>query len=247
MNGSLFYSAGHTKALHFAQQTLQQHKCLFASQPSKKVTHLLLDVPSFDGCGMLRSGESIEEILAQLDDKVTVIGGNLQHPALASYKTVDLLRDPIYVAENADITAHCAITEATTRLPVILKGCSVLVIGWGRIGKCLSALLKNMGAVVSIAARKEADRAMVLTLGYDAEDAEKLDYSLVRYRVIFNTAPAPVISTDALQYCRPDCLLIDLASAKGIDSTDALWLRGLPNQNAPESSGKLIARTILRL
>lgn len=247
VNGTLIYSAGHTKALDYARKTLEQYNCLFASAPSKKATHLLLDVPSFDKDGSLRGGGDIAPILAQLDSGITVIGGNLQHPALANYKTVDLLRDPFYIAENADITAHCAVTEAATRLPVTLKGCQVLVIGWGRIGKCLAGLLKGMGAVVSVAARKEADRAMLQTLGYDTEDAAKLDYSLVRYRVIFNTAPAPVIAKDALQYCNPDCLLIDLASEKGIDSPAVIWARGLPNKNAPESSGKLIARSILRL
>ena len=247
MNDTLFYSAGHTKALNYTRKILQQHNCFFTDAPNKKVTHLLLDVPSFEADGSLRGGGDIAPVLAQLDSGITVIGGNLKHPALVNYKTVDLLRDPFYIAENADITAHCAIVEAATRLPVTLKGCQVLVIGWGRIGKCLAGLLKNAGAVVSVAARKEADRAMLQTLGYDTEDAAKLDYSLVRYRVIFNTAPAPVIDKDALQYCSPDCLLIDLASQKGIDSPSVIWARGLPNKNAPESSGKLIARSILRL
>ncbi len=247
MNGSVFYSAGHTKALEYAEKALRRHGCIFATQPCKDVTHLLLDVPSFAPDGSLRGGGMIADVLASLDSKVTVIGGNLQHPALSEYKATDLLCDPIYLAENADITAHCAIKLAMSQLPVTLKGCQVLVIGWGRIGKCLASLLRNMGAIVTVAARKEADRAMLLTLGYDVEDANRLDYSLVRYRVIFNTVPAGMLSADALQYCNSDCLKIDLASVKGIDDTSALWARGLPGKDAPETSGELIARSILRL
>lgn len=40
---------------------------------------------------------------------------------------------------------------------------------------------------------------------------------------------------------------IDLASKPGIGGTDVLWARGLPGKFAPESAGKLIAQTILRL
>ena len=247
MNGSVFYCAGHTKALEYAEKALRRHGCIFAAQPLSDVTHLLLDVPSFAPDGSLRGGGMIGDILASLDSRVTVIGGNLQHPALSEYKTIDLLRDPIYVSENADITAHCAVKLAMSQLPVTLKGCQALVIGWGRIGKCLASLLRNMGAIVTVAARKETDRAMLLTLGYDVEDANRLDYGLVRYRVIFNTAPAVVITPDALQYCATDCLKIDLASTKGIDDTSTLWARGLPGKDAPETSGELIARSILRL
>jgi dipicolinate synthase subunit A len=67
------------------------------------------------------------------------------------------------------------------------------------------------------------------------------------YRVIFNTVPSPVITEDESAQCRSDCLKIDLASEVGIAGDDVLWARGLPGKDAPESSGKLIAKTILRL
>ena len=40
---------------------------------------------------------------------------------------------------------------------------------------------------------------------------------------------------------------IDLASCPGMDAPDVIWARGLPGKDAPETSGELIARTILRL
>lgn len=247
MNGYVFYPAGHTNALDYAIKALCQKGCRFASKPDSSITHLLLGVPSFEADGSLKGGGAIEAILPKLNTEITVVGGNLQHPALSGYKTLDLLQYPLYLAENADITAHCAVKVAMTQLPVTLKGCQVLVIGWGRIGKCLASLLKRMGAIVTVAARKDADRAMLLTLGYDVEDASALDYGLIRYRVIFNTVPAMVLPKSSLQYCRPECLKIDLASSKGIDDANVLWARGLPNKDAPEASGELIARSILLL
>lgn len=247
MNSLKFYSAGHTDALAYAIKALREKGCVFAQQPDHTVTHLLLGVPSFNPDGTLKGGGDLEQVLACLPKSVTIFGGNLQHPALTDCKTVDLLQDAIYLAENARITAHCAVKHAMERLPVTLWGCHVLVVGWGRIGKCLAALLKNMGAIVTVAARKEADRAMLRALGYDALDATNLDYSLLRYRVIFNTVPVMVLPAAAMQHCAADCIKIDLASKPGMESDDVIWARGLPNQDAPESSGALIAQTVLRL
>ncbi len=247
MNGHIFYSTGHTDALKYAKETLLSKGCEFSEAPGSSVTHLLLGVPSFDADGNLKGGGSIEGILRQLPQDVTVLGGNLNHPALSERKTIDLLQDPIYLAANADITAHCALRIAMMELPITLRGCHVLVVGWGRIGKCLSTLLKQLGAIVTVAARKESDRAMLQALDFDTEDIHALGYSLVRYRIIFNTVPVMVLPQDSLQYCHADCLKIDLASAPGMEGTDVKWARGLPGKYTPESSGKLIARTVLRL
>lgn len=247
MNGKVFYSAGHTDALDYAVAALERKGCLVAHTPNKNITHLLLGVPSFDADSTLKGGGSLSDTLSALSEDITVCGGNLEHPFLEDYRTVDLLQDPLYLAENARITAHCAVKVAINKLPVTLWGCHVLVIGWGKIGKCLAALLKGMGAIVTVAARKEADRAILLALGYDTLDAEKLDYSLLRYRVIFNTAPVMLLTKEAMPYCAPDCLKIDLASAPGMDGPDVIWAKGLPSKYAPEASGELIARTVLRL
>lgn len=189
----------------------------------------------------------MEDVLTALPPGITVLGGNLSAAPLTGYKTIDLLQDPLYLAENADITAHCAVKLALTKLPVTLRDCHVLVVGWGRIGKCLADLLRRMGAIVTVAARKEADRAMLIALGYDAADPQALGYALLRYRVIFNTVPLMILPGEATQYCTPDCLKIDLASSPGIEGSDVIWARGLPNRDAPESSGSLIARSVLRL
>ncbi len=241
MNGHIFYSAGHTDALDYAVNMLQQKGCQFAAAPVGAVTDLLLGVPC------QQTDADLQKLLTQLPKNITVFGGNLQHPCLNGYKTADLLRDPVYLSENAYITAHCAMNLAGAKLPVTWKGCHVLVIGWGRIGKCLAHMLKKAGAVVTVAARKEADRAMLLALGYDTADIAGLDYSLLRYRVIFNTVPVTVLPEEAVQYCREDCLKIDLASVLGIVGDDVIWARGLPNKSAPESSGTLIANTVLRM
>ena len=247
MYGPIFYTAGHTDALIRAEAILRKQGCQFASAPDLSVTHLLLDVPSFSADGNLRCGGSLNDILPFLSPQVNICGGYLDGHVPDGYQTIDLLADPFYVAENARITAHCATALAMQKLPCILFGCPVLIIGWGRIGKCLGSLLKNMGARVTIAARKVSDRAMLEALGYDTLNTGGLAYSLARFRLVFNTAPELILPAQAMAYAPKDCIKIDLASMPGIDGSDVIQARGLPGKDAPESSATLIAQTLLRL
>jgi dipicolinate synthase subunit A len=209
------------------------------------VTHLLLPVPSFDSDGTIKGGGELPELLKNLPKDITIVGGNLPH--FPGYRSMDLLKDPFYLSQNAYITAHCAIRLAMLQLPVTLRGCKVLIIGWGRIGKCLTRLLRAMEADLTVAARKETDRATAHALGYSAISPNELSGTLNQYRLILNTVPAIIVEKDLLGECRENCLMIDLASTPGIDSPNALWARGLPGKDAPESSGILIAKTVIRL
>ena len=247
MNKTIIYPAGNTAALTYACRNLSDRGVEIANSPAAKVTHLLLPVPSFDADGRIKGCGHPESVLADLPKNITVIGGNLTHPALQAYKTIDLLQDPTYVAVNAAITADCAIRIAGNNLPVVFQDCPVLIIGWGRIGKCLAAQLKALGANVTVSARKEADRGMLQALGYGTKSPDQLTHCLMRYRIIFNTVPAPVLSEEQVAHCQDDCVKIDLASVLGIAGKNVIWARGLPGKDAPESSGALIAKTILRL
>lgn len=240
MNVVTFYRAGICPALDYAQRLLESWGYHFLPEPGAKVQYLLLPVPSFDGEGQIKDGGDLEALLRTLPKSVTVIGGNLNTPLLDNYKTMDLLQDADYVTGNAKITAHCALKLAMEQLPVILAGQRVLIIGWGRIGKCLSQLLKNMGAQVTVAARKEPDRSMLRALGYAAVDTADIDTR--PYRVIYNTAPTMVCPD-----CPSSALKIDLASRPGLGGPDVLWARGLPRKMAPESSGALIAGCVVHI
>jgi dipicolinate synthase subunit A len=175
-----------------------------------------------------------------LPKNIVVIGGNLDRPELDYYTTIDLLQDANYLALNAKITAYCAIKLAMNQLPIILDNCPILVIGWGRIGKCLSQLLKQLGANVTICARKEAERSIVSAMGFNAVDYPQV--ALSDYRVIFNTVPTMLFPENS-----GSGLKIDLASRLGLGGDDVVWARGLPGKDAPESSGALIAQILLPL
>ena len=232
--------AGHTSAMPMVLAQLKLRGFSVTQAASGDATHLLLPVPAFDPDGKVRGGGAVEELLSCLREDVTVIGGNLQHPALDGYSRVDLLEDPFFVAQNANITAHCALRMILHALPCIPERCPMLVIGWGRIGKCLARLLRQVGAKVTVAARKASDRAMLSALGYSSLDTVGLDP--IGFRVIVNTVPQMM-----LQDCDTDAYLLDLASKPGLSGDSVVWARGLPAKLAPESTAHLIAHTVTRI
>lgn len=239
MNDLIFYCAGNSKALIYTAAFLAEEGAVFLPCPDHTVTHLLLPIPSFGPDGTIRGGGDITEILAQLPKTVTVIGGHLNRPELAGYEVLDFLEDPWYLARNASITAHCALKLALEKLPITLEKCPVLIIGWGRIGKCLAKLLKALGACVSVAARKESHRVMIDALGYRSIPITGIQSE--KYRLIINTVPAMVLPS-----APGTAIKIDLASSPGIGGQEVIHAKGLPGLLAPESSGALIAQTIIQ-
>lgn len=238
MKPMLIYPAAATEAVRYAVLNLHKEGIRTIDHPAPEITHLLLDVPSFASDGKPRNGTKLETILERIPPDVTVVGGNLDHPALSGYKVMDLLKDEYYWAQNAAITADCALRVATPLLKTTFRDTPTLILGWGRIGKCLANLLRGTGAQVIVAARKETDRAMLNALGYEAVDFSHLPSFC---KLVFNTVPGQDFGDF------PNCVKIDLASQKSLTGEDVVWARGLPGTMVPESSGNLIAKTILRL
>lgn len=231
----LVYTAGRGGAAPFAAKYLNKNGIPTVNHPMPEITHLLLDVP----CREIPAG-----LLERLPENITVVGGNLDRAELEGYSKLDLLTHDGYLAKNAAITADCAIRVAASRLKQVFFHMPVLIIGWGRIGKCLGTLLKQIGCSVTIAARKESDRAMLEALGYRTAVPGRLR-NPEQYTLIFNTVPSVVLGKDVLSQC-PDTLKIDLASTQGMEGADVIWARGLPGLYAPESSGKLIADIFIK-
>lgn len=246
MHQKSFYCAGTTQALLHGVRLLSQAGLHITHAPGWDTGHLLLDVPSFRPGSPLSREENLDTLLNALPRDVTIWGGNLDHPSLAVFRRVDLLKNESYLWENAAITARCALKLALPLLHTSPEDSPVLVIGWGRIGKHLAPLLTQQGYPVSVLSRQEKSRAEVQDHGYTALHPDDLTTSLPRFRLIFNTAPAPVLSETDAARCS-DCIKMDLASRQGIAGSDVIWARGLPGIHAPEESGRLIARTILDL
>ena len=246
MKNTLIYPAGSTDACQCACDAMRKLGFTLTDHPEPEITHLLLDVPSFRADGKLRNGSDIRPLLSMLPQNTVIVGGNLDHPDLSKYNKLDLLKSPFYLAQNASITADCALRVAAPLIKTTFTETPTLLLGWGRIGKVLAQLLRSIGCPVTIAARKESDRALLQALGYASADFGSVPRILSRFRLLINTVPAPILDSSALDRCK-DCVMIELASNIGLDHPSVVLARGLPAVHAPESSGNLIAHSFYQL
>ena len=165
MDRCLFYTAGNTPSLRYCVHYLSEWGIPFSPIPTEDITHLLLPVPSLDDDKHIKGDGLWPEVLGNLPKGICVFGGKL--PPVEGYTVHDLIEDTDFAAQNAYITAHCALRLVMERLPATLRGQKILVIGWGRIGKCLADLLRRMDAQVTVIARKSSEQALACALGYE--------------------------------------------------------------------------------
>ena len=239
MSGTIICCPITTPAIAAADAHLSQLGFSIISEPHPNAKHILLPVPSFPVC------EAFVRSLNENSEHDTIIsGGNLVHPVLSDFPTVDFLQDPYYLAENAAITARCAKDLLIQRITAPFPSKKVLILGWGRIGKCLAKELQQAGFSVTIAARRDTSCAMAHALGFSSISISDVPGNHRTFDVIVNTIPAMVLPDPDT---KPDTIVMELASCPGIAGENVISARGLPGKYAPEESGKLIAETFIRL
>ncbi|MBP3747858.1 MAG: dipicolinate synthase subunit A [Ruminococcus sp.] len=151
--------------------------------------------------------------------------------------------------KNAVPTAEGAVQIALEELPVTINGLRVLIVGLGRIGTALAAVLKGFGADVTAAVRSERGAAKARIAGIRHISSLNIDGS---YDLVFNTVPELIFDRGSLTQFSGSTLFIDLASKPGgIDfeaarelGIKAVWALGLPGKTAPVTAGEIIAETV---
>ena len=161
--------------------------------------------------------------------------------------------------KNALPTVEGAIMLAMQALPVTLDGCSVAILGYGRIASLLAERLVGLGANVTVFARKERDLAHASlrhcrAIPLKGDDANSSLCQLSNEcRIVFNTVPERIATENVLRSWNYDCVLMELASLPGgFDMVSAekmgfplILAQGLPGKCFPETAGRIIAETVL--
>jgi dipicolinate synthase subunit A len=168
------------------------------------------------------------------------------------YPVTNLNRNERLTLRNAIYTAEGAIHAASERAFFSLSEASVMVIGYGRIGRALTQMLIGYGARVTVAARSPEARGLAIQAGAKAADMEEMLEVLPGQRAVFSTPPARVLEARHLALLRRDAILIDLSSAPyGVDleAAEKLGLNawrepGLPGRYCPESAGRAMLDAI---
>lgn len=239
---------------------------------AKDADVIVLPLPTSDDGVRIRSplqegvGLRYLNLLNVLKPNALVLGGKL--PALweeqAKQRGIRIydyfLSEPLQMY-NALPTVEGAILLALDALPVTLDGCEVAVLGYGRIGSLLAEKLRNLGARVTVYARKERDLAharlrhctAVALQGTD--EASSLCGLSDQCRIVFNTIPQTIVTEAVLRCWRRDCVLMELASLPGgfdrsaVEKLSFSWVlaSALPGKYFPETAGMILADVLTDL
>lgn len=230
----------------------------------EKSDFVILPIPSSRDGKTLNSPLSNEEInlddkLAdKLKDKIVFCGGaKIFYELGEKWKNINFkdyaLREDFAIL-NAVPSAEGAIQIAINESDKTISSGKFLVIGFGKLGKVLSKILKAMGAEVTVSARSASDIAWIESLGYEAAETNNLPW-ILDYDLIFNTVPHKIFDRNNLLKCAPGTKIIDLASKPGgvdVDLAEFLDIKvihalGLPGKFSPKTSGEIIKKIIYKI
>ncbi len=201
----------------------------------------------------------IDDVLKNIKPHHTVIGGKMQDLSVSIAKKgalcVDYGNREDFCLYNADITAEALISVIMDKLPVTVSGIKCLILGYGRIGKALSKKLSDLGADVTVTARKSSDRAMIDIQRFGYSKTSGLIDSGHSYDVIVNTIPVNILREETFQQLKKTCLVIDASAYPGYINKEyaknyGISVEGafsLPGKYAPSTAGKIIADVILNI
>ena len=172
----------------------------------------------------------LAELLRAARPGALALGGMLSEEAKAiaqeaGVELVDYFARPELTVYNAIPTAEGCIGVLLAQRKRTLWGSAVLLLGFGPVGQAVGTRLAALGAHVTVAARRPAQRAQAESLGMQGAELARL---------------------------RPGSLIVDLASCPGGTDFDAAARCGhkaihalsLPAACAPETAGEIVARTV---
>lgn len=184
------------------------------------------------------------DIEEKLKGKKVFAGGKIPiSEAYTSYCDNDY-----YAVLNAVPTAEGAISFCIENTPYTLFGSKILVIGNGRVAKVLISRLKAFKCDITVSARKALDFALIEADGLKVLNTSDVPEKAEDFDIIINTIDVKLFDDIGIF---KDVMLIDLSSNGCLDfgtvkgtGVRAYKLPGLPGKCAPQTAGKILARTL---
>ena len=202
----------------------------------------------------------LAELLWAAKPGALALGGKLseqakQIAAEAGVELIDYFAREELTIRNAVPTAEGCIGILLRERTRTLWESAVLLTGFGPVGQALGVRLAALGAHVTVAVRRPAQRALAESLGLQSAELSRLEQLAPAFDTVVNTVPAPVLTEPVLKALRPGSLIVDLASKPG--GTDfaaaqrlghrAIHALSLPAVCAPETAGEAVARTVCEI
>ncbi len=156
---------------------------------------------------------------------------------------------------NSIPSAEGAIQMAMEATKITIHGSQSYVLGLGRTGWTIARMLQGIGANVTGVARKAADLARAVEMGFKASHFSDLEEEIGRAEIIFNTVPHLILDRVILERVDREAVIIDLASIPGgtdFEYAQMLGIKaslapGLPGIVAPKTAGKILAQVYPQL
>ena len=197
----------------------------------------------------------ISDIIRVIGSKKPVfcgINGAVDENTVSSMRLFRYSSREEFSVANALPTAEGALEIAMREYDGTVSGSRCIVIGYGRIGRVLSLILKGIGADVTVAARKIKDREFIRALGMTPVPVDNM---VGKYDLVFNTVPAMVLDSHTLARIASEAIVIDLASLPGgVDDNAAerMSIRvfhalSLPGKAAPKTAGIIIKNAVYNI
>lgn len=232
--GELFSNSGYPVVLAETASTLDI-SAAGCTEADNKIL-ILLPIPA--------PASLLEDLQDTLHINHIVLGGNLPktftdfcNSKHISY--IDYFKFPEIAIQNAVATAEGAICNAIQLCSFNLQGSCALVIGFGKCGEVLADKLAGLKCHVSVSTRSPIAKARAASYGYSL--FEKACYP--KCNLIFNTAPAPVITPEIIDCLQKDTVIIDIASRPGGTDFNYCIKKGITARHCPGLPGKFSPKT----
>lgn len=231
----------------------------------KKCTDIVFPLPvtiqdGFLNTPFMEEKTKLEDCVKIIRKGANIYGGKLNNNDVNVFEShdfnaVDYLDREDFKILNAIPTAEGALAIAADEKPITIFGSKCLVTGFGCLGRAMCSRLKDLGADVTVVARKSSSREEARSAGINSLTFDCLESVCPKQDFIFNTVPKKYFAGKVLENIKSNTLIIDLASKPGgVDLEKAgehginvIWALSIPGKYSPITAGKIIADIVLNI
>lgn len=201
------------------------------------------------------------EMIGEFAEENALILAGGESPVLSrfcaekGYRLENYFSHEALTLKNAALTAEAACAMLSQSTDGALLNGHTLITGYGRIARFLAVRLKANGCLVTVAARREEQRAAAALDGFTAIPIGEISKTLGEFDFIANTVPSALFSEKDFSEMRNECVFIELATLPEQPTRTFaescgikyIFASGLPGKCSPKAAGVFIAEEIIEV
>lgn len=215
--------------------------------------NIILPLPTIANTKIKGTDITFDEFSGSLSCGQKVFCGNIDVTPFENYYSYYC--DESFLINNSRLTAQGVLRLILDTVDCDMIELNAVVIGYGRCGKSICRLLKNCGFKVMSASRRKETINEAYNDGVKAVPINQIEEFVDNTDIVINTVPVNIISTEYISRFKSKTIYIEVASKPygfNITQTDVYNFRyilaeSLPGRFTPESAGKNIADTVLKI